>query len=608
MRPRSLRYLLLTAVALAVGSYYVWQARAGNGRFEWRRDLNGYYDLLARGFLAGHLYVPIQPSPKLLALPDPWDPAVNDSLKWQDMALYNGHYYLYFGAAPVVALFAPWRIVTGHDLPESFAICLLCFGALLFSCAAMLRVVELADIRPSPVLLVFLFVALGVCQVMPFLLNRAAVYEVAIASGQFFIAAGMYFLARGVEKASGGPLALSGGMFGLAMASRPHLALAGAIAAVGLAVFFLRRGSRAFLAFAVAFAAVGLAIATYNYERFGNAMEFGFRYQMAGPGQNRVEVAARNVVPGVYYMLLARPEFSRVFPWMRMVFRFPFDSAERHPLPPQYFVEPTVGAFWLAPFLFAGLAARTRYSKRPADTRLVIGIAAAAGLAVLLFLISTHLATHRYEADFVPLLVFAAVASLAICGRRALVAAACVLIVYSATANLALALAGPYDDFLKTQPAGYVRLARRFSPVNEYRPMLNPAIAVRLQAEFAPAPAGFHEPLVTIGNAQYCYFLYAERQAGTLRLISKSNESRMEYEMPDPGTAPVAISLHNAPATGEMAVAVNGREAARHRVGMLVAAPAQVAIGENFADMGLTARQFTGHLRLLEKTVAESAR
>jgi hypothetical protein len=41
---------------------------------------------------------------------------------------------------------------------------------------------------------------------------------------------------------------------------------------------------------------------------------------------------------------------------------------------------------------------------------------------------------------------------------------------------------------------------------------------------------------------------------------------------------------------------------------MLVAAPAQVAIGENFADMGLTARRFTGKIQLLEKTVAEAAR
>ena len=61
-----------------------------------------------------------------------------------------------------------------------------------------------------------------------------------------------------------------------------------------------------------------------------------------------------------------------------------------------------------------------------------------------------------------------------------------------------------------------------------------------------------------------------------------------------------------APETGEMAVSMNGVEVLRHRVGLLVAAPAQVAIGENYADFGLTARQFLGHWQLLEKTVVEA--
>src|SRR5256885_11759949 len=47
-----------------------------------------------------------------LALANPWDPAVDDSLKMQDMALYNGRYYLYHGAGPALILFAPWRLVT----------------------------------------------------------------------------------------------------------------------------------------------------------------------------------------------------------------------------------------------------------------------------------------------------------------------------------------------------------------------------------------------------------------------------------------------------------------------------------------------------------------
>ena len=53
---------------------------------------------------------------------------------------------------------------------------------------------------------------------------------------------------------------------------------------------------------------------------------------------------------------------------------------------------------------------------------------------------------------------------------------------------MALALAGPYDDFLKLHPVRYVRLARHFSPSPESRPIAGPRISVRLSAQFATAP------------------------------------------------------------------------------------------------------------------------
>src|SRR3954447_4265248 len=381
------RYALLGAIALLVGYYYLWQARAA-APFEWRGDKNAFYDQLARGFLSGHLYVPTQPSPALLALPDPYDPHVPDDLRWQDMVLYRGRYYLYFGAAPAVLLFVPWRIATGNDLPEPFAVCILCFAGFLFSAGALLRLLDLAAARPPAWLLAFLFLALGVCQSAPFLLNRAAVYEVAIASGYCCAAGGLFFLARGIGPGAPlWPLAASGLMFGLAVPSRPHHVLAGAVALVALGLYDRRRA----VPFLAAWAVVGLVIATYNYQRFGNPLEFGFRYQLAGPGQNRVEIAKRNLKPGAYYMLLARPEFEPVFPWMRMVFRFPFDSAERHPLPADYFVEPTVGALWTAPFLIAAFAIGWSRAKRGTGVRVILGITTAAGLVTLTFLISTHL-------------------------------------------------------------------------------------------------------------------------------------------------------------------------------------------------------------------------
>ncbi len=595
MRRRAIRSGVLAVMAVLTGAYYLWQARAGNGPFEWGHDLDGYYNLLAQGFAGGHLYLPVQPSPQLLALPNPWDPKVDPSLRRQDMVLYGGHYYLYFGAAPAVLLFTPWRLATGHDMPENFGIVVLCFGAFLFSCGALLRILDMAEAHPGPLTLAFLFLALGVCQTAPFLLNRAAVYELAVAGGYFCVSGGIFFLARG-------KLAASGVMFGLAVASRPHLFLAGAIVLAMLTVFHLRRKSRAFVAFAVAWGITGAVIALYNYERFDNPVEFGFRYQLAGPGQNRVELAPRNLVPGLYFMLLSRPEWSGVFPWMRMVFRFPFDSAEQHPLPPEYFIEPTVGALWTAPFLLAALLVLA-VTKRGTETRLVTCAAAASGAVVLLFLMSSHLATERYEGDFVSLLVFAAVATVAVARRPSLTVAVCVLIAYSAVANLALGLAGPYDDFLKSHPQRYVRLARRFSPLPRFRPELSPRIAVRLAAQFVPANPGYREPLVTIGHSHYCYFLYAERTAGGIRLVSKTNESEMSYQIADVGPEPLPVGLDYSPATGEMTVSAGARAVLHHQVGLLVAAPEQVAIGENFADMGLTPRHFQGMLTVLEKTV-----
>src|SRR5882724_518225 len=109
-------------MSLLVGRYYLWSARATGDSFNWTKDEPGYYNFLGRAFAGGHLYLPIDPSPQLLAQPDPWDPHVDDSLKQFDAVLYKRRYYLYHGAGPAVLLFAPFRLITHRDLPENFAL------------------------------------------------------------------------------------------------------------------------------------------------------------------------------------------------------------------------------------------------------------------------------------------------------------------------------------------------------------------------------------------------------------------------------------------------------------------------------------------------------
>jgi hypothetical protein len=101
---------------------------------------------------------------------------------------------------------------------------------------------DMANARPRPWLLAGLILALGICQGIPYLLSRVWVYEIAIGGGYFCIAAAIFFLIRGY-------CAASGLMFGMAIACRPHLVLAGLIALLGVAMFSGVR-SRAVRAFA----------------------------------------------------------------------------------------------------------------------------------------------------------------------------------------------------------------------------------------------------------------------------------------------------------------------------------------------------------------------
>lgn len=610
-------------VVLVVGAYYSWGVRATGKGFEWGHDLGGYYNYLARGFSSGHLYVPLQPSKELLAVPDPWDPAVNGSYKMGDMALFKGHYYLYFGAAPAVLLFLPWRVLTRHDLPENFALFLLCLGGFLFACGTLLRIFALAGVRVGIPLLGAMLLALGICQGIPFLLNRVFVYEIAIGGGYFFVSGALFFLVHGIgSRRSGYWLAASGLMSGLALASRPHLALMGLMVLLSLVApliymrasvdsarkrFYIRQKLAPFLA---TFMLVGAAVAIYNYERFENPFEFGFRYQLSGPGQNRIDLSIRNLIPGSYYMLLTPPVFRPVFPWVRMALRLPFNSPRFSP-PPDYFLEPTIGALWMAPFAI-GAVLIPRGLPQLAEVQTVLRAVTVSAVAIVAFLVATHLATQRYEVDFLPIAVLAALANIGIHSSRiagpnrlAISVPLVSCVGYSAIVNLALGIAGPYDDMLRYRPGEYVRIARAFSPIPEFRPILNPDIALEFTAEFPHYATGAREPLIAIGQQGNRYSLAVEGAPGALTLVSQTNNATLKHTLPDPGRTPMKFRLTYSPVERNLITTVNGELVFIHPIDILVTAPAQVLAGFDPVEPDWSSR-FSGHIQVVEKIVREA--
>jgi hypothetical protein len=565
------RRVVFFAIAALAGIYYFWAARATGHPFQWGFDLGGYYNYLARGFAHGHLYIEIPPS-----------------IEMHDMALFRGRYYLYHGAAPAVLLFLPWRLVTGHDVPENFALALFCLAGFLFAAGTLLRLLNLARVGISAALLAILLLALAFSQGVPFLLSRIWVYEIAIGCGYCCISAAFFFLACSFEsRRAAAWLAASGLMFGFSIGCRPHLGLAALIAGVALAIHFARkRRLRALIPFLATLATAGLAIALYNYQRFGNPFEFGVRYLLGNRMLARTEVAGGWLLPGLYYFLVCPPDYSPVFPWVRLAFRYPF-HAER------YFLEPTAGAFFVAPLLIglvwsAGLLSVTLLS---------------ASSAILLFIAGTGFTSQRYEADFLPVAVLAAAAGFAFViarrggwKRRALTAALIVLALAGVLTNLALGLAGPYDEFLKNRPESYARIARWFSPIRQYRPLLSPSVDVEFTASCMPHEDGFREPLLAMGRQTFREIVFLEHHSGKFRVVAQSETSSAAQEIDNPGTRTSTFHITYRPEAHRLSIAIDGHEILAHDVEALFTAPAQVTVGENRIVPDVSVPAFTGRI------------
>jgi hypothetical protein len=616
------------ASTLAIAALYFWIIGIGaeNRRFAWdsgldayyglsshaavqgSADVNGYYDLLGRAIAAGKLRLPVEPSPELLALADPWSDQINRPFRLLDAVLYRQHYYLYHGAAPALLLFTPWYVITKHDFPENFAAFLLSLGAYLFLSALFSDAISALSIHlPLSVYALFL-VALGSGQGVPFLLHRVKVYEVAIACGYFCLSAGFYFIFRCLTSSGREALwaALSGAAFGLAIGSRPHLGMA-AIPALCLLLLQSPRTrlARRFvredvLAFTIPFMLCSLGIAAYNYARFDAPLEFGTCCLLGGDNYRNFHLSMANLTHGLNYLLAYPPDLVPEFPFLRL--------AVHEPVPAEYFREPTAGVLSLCPIILFVLMIPVWREFRTRQ-RAVFGVLAAmfaSAICSILLLAAVPLSSQRFVIDFLPYLLFTAcvVAGSLLSSLRQnvirIVATIGVvgLLLYSITSNLALGIQGPYDQFVQASPGSYVKLARWFSPVERFRPLLNPMLHMRAVFEFAEACPKRREALLSAGEFGSRYLLSAECAGpGRIRLISESSVRHPEegsVELPFASPWRYEIGLDFTPESRTMKITWNRDVVLQHPLRFLVTARSQIHFGW---DPDSDWNTFEGHIR-----------
>ncbi len=365
------------------------------------------YPMLATQFLNGRVSLPVQPDPGLLALPDPYDPKAYSSYPYLlDASLYHDKYYLYFGPVPAVVLFAPYRLVTGRDLPESVAVPLFCIGGYLSSCSLFLLLAERNRWALPFWLQGSVVTLLGSASMVYQLFQRPQIYQVAIAAGFCFVMSGFLALTEAMYRGAARLklLLLAGLLLGLAAGCRPHLSVI-SLVVLGGAAIGMRRSVTSVVAVAMPMLIVGAGLALYNYVRFDNPFELGLGYQLTSFSDASVH---RTVTTG----LACLGEFLFLPP--RVTAEAPFLLLRRvNPLPgrpgPALWTEGMAGLFPAAPlsvlgFLFPWLWRRWKTAGGDERVEWILHSIYGSGVLILVSLAALGWVLGRYLIDFAPLI------------------------------------------------------------------------------------------------------------------------------------------------------------------------------------------------------------
>ena len=452
-------FLIVQGLALVLVSQLIRPARMYEGTYAtgdggaFLNDENQYAHL-ADALIAGRAWLDI-PAPGWLAqVANPYDPgervravlAGGEPALW-DYAYWDGRYYSYFGPLPALALYAPYKLLTGRGLRTDVAAALLALG-LLASCAYCLYwLMRLYAPRASFGLYLLCLPALVAGGGVLTQVFVPKVYSVPVLASMLLtmLALGMWLHAAAKADAAGaaenlpgprGPARpadarlsyglLAGGALcvGLNLLCRPQFILAVLLALPILGPRILapgpgtrprdarprravvRRMAGDVLCLLLPLAACGLASMWWNRTRFGSPFDFGALYQLTGFDMTRADRSPARVPWGVWYYLLQPFQIAADYPFALPVDR-PAGFVGQMPFEPYY-----AGLFALAPLSLLAPAVclpRVRARLHAAGCLPLAGCLLALGCANLAVDSLVGGISMRYTADFAWALLLAAI-------------------------------------------------------------------------------------------------------------------------------------------------------------------------------------------------------
>jgi hypothetical protein len=422
------QYFMLPIVILVI-LIYVWFGSSGKWT-SWK-SATFYYDSQAKGFLKSQLYLPIEPDPQVLTLPNPYDPSARAGIATPvDISLYNGKYYMYWGPVPALFLTAIYPFYNGQIGDFALTFGFVCGIFLLQTLLLYFLWKQYFGRLPRWILyLTILLMGLaGPLMLLRHNYESARIYEASISGAQFFFVGGLLVSLTALRRSwlSNWKLAIAGFLWTLAIGTRQTVVVPVGFVVLILGLWILKINDWSFkkstqliplgLPLAIGFISLGW----YNWARFGSITETGLYYQFAGWD---IRTHYHELFSPVYifqnlYNYLFNPiEFTSKFPFVFMSQGSEIPVFSFYSLPEIYNAQPIAGIFYTFPFAifsvvpFLGLIFRKRSVQNSTDdndqTRLSLisfGLGGSSFLAFSLIMMFFW-AAMRYWGDAFPSLM-----------------------------------------------------------------------------------------------------------------------------------------------------------------------------------------------------------
>lgn len=290
------------------------------------------YANLADAFLDGRLYLD-HASQSLTDMENPYDFVsrsqtleVSEQTKWWDHAYYEGKYYVYFGAFPVLVYYMPYKFLTGKDFPTYVGV-LLNINLFILAAFLLFRAVIKRWFSGIPfvsyLLLTQVFVA---SSGILFALRKPDMYCMPITMALTLVMAGLTFwITSDGKKALNQGIRLAAGSLCMALVvgCRPQFLIASFLAiplfwkkAVKDRELFSRKSIGHTLAFVLPYAAAAAVAMWYNFARFGSVFDFGANYNLTMNDMTRRGMNLGRVPLGFFAYFLQLPATYPQFPFV----------------------------------------------------------------------------------------------------------------------------------------------------------------------------------------------------------------------------------------------------------------------------------------------------